>query len=377
MRLENKNSESKLLTIRNNKEKSHFKLIVNFKNKKFINNVNTISCFNVIDNAVYPFTVNNKIDNNSYVCSIYTAIILYSLQEVKKINNFLLRCVLKIIILILNPIFRVAKIEKIVATNNFLLSTNIFPKISICSFKNYFNKMIKRYPDHLILVRSLNMHLNETLLIKLKELGFKLVPSRQVYIFDKKIKDYTQAHNFKIDTKFMNSQKIYKPCFLMNASLNDYKRIAQLYFKLYILKYSEYNPVYNENYIEFTHKNKLINYTVLRNENGIIDAVIGFYERDGLLTAPIVGYDTDLPKRFGLYRILMAFAINRAYNENKILNLSSGASHFKILRGGVPFIEYSAIYFEHLSNKFQKSIWIFLSYILIRLAEPIFKKYKL
>ncbi len=377
MKLYNKKWDNRSSFLRNRKEISHFDFIVNFENKKFINNLNTKFNFSIIDNNVYPVTINNHIENNSYVCSIYTAIVLYSLQEIKKINNRILRFLLKVIILILNPFLKVAKIDKIVATNNFLLSTNIFPKTSNNSFKNYFNKMIKRYPKHLFLVRSLNMHLNENLLNDLKQIGFKLVPSRQVYIFDKKVKDYTQSHNYKIDIKFMNAQKIYKPCFLNEASISDYKRISELYFKLYINKYSEYNPIYNDKYIETSQKNKLIEYFVLRNENGVIDAVIGFYDRDNISTAPIVGYDTDLPKSYGLYRILMAYAVNRANSENKILNLSSGASHFKTLRGGVPFIEYSAIYFNHLDNIFQKYTWKILSFILIHLAEPIFKKYKL
>lgn len=377
MKLFERNNFERFSLFKNNQEINHLKLVVNYENYKYINNLKTNVNFSVLENTILPFTINDNIEDNSYVCSIYTAIILYSLHEIMKINNNTIRFLLKILIFTLKPIVIIGKIDKIISSNNFLLSTNIFPNISNLSIEKYIYKKLKRYPKHLFLIRSLNFHLNESLLNYLKQIGFKLVPSRQVYIFDKKVKDYTKSHNFKIDLKFMENQKTYKPCFLDKATISDYKRIAELYYKLYIIKYSEYNPIYNYKYIEFSHENKLIEYYVLKNENGIIDAVIGFYDRDNVSTAPIVGYDTNLPKQYGLYRILMSFAINRADKKNMTLNLSSGASHFKTLRGGVPFIEYSAIYFDHLENKLQKYVWKFLSYILIHLADPIFKKYKL
>ncbi len=345
---------------------------------KLINNVKTKMYALNLGATFIPVTINDEAYDTCYVCSVYTAFISYAHSELEKIKSKFLRLLFSKIIHVFRYIFIKIGIDRVISHNNFLLSTNLYPKLDINNqqFTNYLKTLQTTFPNHAFIFRSLNQYSNESLMQKLKKLDFVFYPSRQVYIFDKKRYDFRKKKNFQADLKLLKQQKIY--IFVTHDEIkpDDYPRIVELYNKLYIEKYSEYNPQFNEKYIELSHKTKLIEYWALRNKNGVLDAVIGCYDRNCVTTAPIVGYDTSLPQTLGLYRMLMAYCINRADKNNLVLNLSSGASHFKILRGGVAEIEYSALYFKHL-KPLPIFVWRLLLYLLKYLAVPIMKYYKL
>jgi hypothetical protein len=58
------------------------------------------------------------------------------------------------------------------------------------------------------------------------------------------------------------------------------------------------------------------------------------------------------------------------------LNFSAGAAGFKRLRGGVPAIEYSAVYARHLPRKTRNAIGV-LSLATRRVGAPLLSKYGL
>lgn len=344
-----------------------------------IDNVQTKMKVTLVDGSVLPVTVNEIAYNTSYVCSIYTAFVSYAKQELKKINNLLIQKALLILINSLDNLLKKVHIDRVVSNNNFLLSTNLYFDTTWKKdeLKQYLQSLIKEFPEHAIIFRSLNFHTNKDLMQVLKNTGCKLVPSRQVYIFDQNLKDYTKQKNYQIDLKLLNNIKDYTLCYNTDITPSDYKQIEYLYTKLYIDKYSIYNPVFNTKYIKYSHQTSFIEYFGLRNKEGVLDAIIGCYDRSNTTTAPIVGYDTDLPQKLGLYRMLMAYCISRAQYKGMVLNLSSGASQFKVLRGGMPFIEYSAVYTNHLNNKLQRLIWKLLGNTLIYIGIPIMRYFKL
>ncbi len=361
-------------------ERAHYNMLQALINPELlINNVTTDMKTTIINNNVLPVTINNQAYNTSYVCSIYTAFVPYAKLELKKIPIKIVRFLLACVINTFDRILKKARIDQVVSNNNFLLSTNLYPHNNWDTqvLLSYIQTLITKYPEHVIIFRSLNTHTNKTLIEALKNTGCQLIPSRQVYIFDRTLKDYKIHHNYQIDLNLLKKQKIHNLCFNNDITNHDYERIAYLYKKLYIDKYSIYNPLFNRAYIEQSHKNNFIEYFGLRNADGILDGIIGCYDRDKTTTAPIVGYDTDLPQNSGLYRILIAYCINRAEEKNMILNLSSGASHFKLLRGGIPFVEYSAVYKHHIKNRFQKSTWGILGFLVKNLGIPIMKFFKL
>lgn len=372
--------ELKGFTLQDNvQEKPHIEFLKYLETpKELIDNIDTQMYFLSIKDKVLPVTINDAAYDTCYACSIYTGFISYGRSELKKINSFFLKKILTVVINFFEKLFRIAEIDRVISHNNFLLSTNLYPSFSIDKKELclYLESLRKEFPRHAIIFRSLNEHANALLIKKLSDSGFILCPSRQVYIFDRSIKDFRKQSSFKSDLKILKRQSSYSFVFNHEIEERDYSRIAELYDKLYIEKYSKFNPDFNKNYIEFSHKSHLIDYFALRNQEGVIDAVVGCYDRELVTTAPIVGYDTSLPKKLGLYRMLMAYCINRADNKNLILNLSSGASHFKILRGGVPYIEYSALYIRHLKG-WSFFTWNILRYMLKYIVIPIIKKYKL
>ena len=115
--------------------------------------------------------------------------------------------------------------------------------------------------------------------------------------------------------------------------------------------------------------------TGLRNPSGQLDGIIGLWEVNSVTTAPLVGYEMSLPQKLGLYRMLMVVAIEDAHERKILLNLSAGAPYFKRLRGGEPELEYSAVYYSHLSRQ-KKFVWSLLDLVLCRLAAPLMRYFK-
>lgn len=63
---------------------------------------------------------------------------------------------------------------------------------------------------------------------------------------------------------------------------------------------------------------------------------------------PLIGYDRTYPQKEGLYRLLTMETMLEAEHRGLLLNMSSGAAHFKRLRGAEPHLEYNMVYDGHL-----------------------------
>lgn len=200
--------------------------------------------------------------------------------------------------------------------------------------------------------------------LSLQQTGWKLIPARQIYPFSEEGAEiWWKRNHTKKDQSLLRkveSGKLplrwIKPEELVEY---DFLDIADCFHKLFIDKHSKYNPQFSAEYLEALHKQKLIEFHSLRNENDKIVASIGLFTQHNIITTPIVGYDTSLPRELGLYRLLMAILFRLTYERNQPMNLSSGAGGFKRARGGQPEIEYTAFYTQHLNPKRTFSHWIF------------------
>ena len=202
-----------------------------------------------------------------------------------------------------------------------------------------------------------------------------LVASRQVYIFDSSLCDFKRRNNTNNDRRALMKGK-YKLVMHEQITKEDYPVILELYNKLYLEKYSQHNPQYSEKLIEYWHKNQLLTMFGLRDQAGVLQGIIGIFESEKVITAPLVGYNTHLTSENALYRILIYLILDYSEKSGLCLNLSSGASGFKLLRGGQPFIEYSAIYINHLPL-YRRILWKTIRVVLNWLFVPILKRYKL
>src|SRR5258706_13153155 len=87
------------------------------------------------------------------------------------------------------------------------------------------------------------------------------------------------------------------------------------------------------------------------NRAGQINAVIGFFIRNGVMTQPLFGYDKSLTKEEGLYRVLTLITLQEGIERNLLVHASGGVGKFKKVRGGRSVIEYNAVYYKHLPIK--------------------------
>ncbi len=354
---------------------SYFDLFLTGNSQSLIRNVET-DCWVVSTmRAAFPVSINNDEYENAYVCSLYTAFIPYAYQEVEKVPNFLLKIFLRGIIFLFNHILKIIKINRVVQINNWMLSTNLYLKDRYDDLDELTTQVLSVFPDHYILFRSLNKYTNEPIIERLKDVGYVPIPTRQVYLFDPKKNNFKDKYNNKLDAKLV-SRKGYILVEHDSFQQSDFGRIGSLYNKLYLDKHSQHNPAFTSRILAYWHKTNSIQYYGLRNQSGQLDGFIGIFEKNGVLTAPIVGYDTALPQKEGLYRQLMSIVIQKSIMENKLLNLSSGASGFKRLRGGVPEIEFAMIYVKNQAFYARWTIML-ISTILHRLGIFIMRRYML
>lgn len=117
---------------------------------------------------------------------------------------------------------------------------------------------------------------------------------------------------------------------------------------MYLEKYSWHNPQFTDNFLREALNNGILELHGFRRD-GRLDAVLGFYVRDGVMTTPLFGYDTSLSQELGLYRMLSARLIEIACERMLLLHESSGAAQFKRNRGAEAEIEYTAVQVRHLS----------------------------
>lgn len=290
-----------------------------------------------------PCTINHGEPDNAWICSPLATYGSYVIEEIGRTIGKPWRYPLQALCLGYRGVLAAAAIDKTVAVNNWMLSTNLYPAPQPRALAGIIAQVRERWPEHAIWFRSLNARHNQPWLETLRASGFELLPSRQVYLFD----DLATARRANL----LRDLKLVKRTTLNVArefSAADFERIETLYGFLYLDKYSRLNPHYRAAFMQAWHDNGLLDFWGLRDEAGTLQAVIGTFRQGDIITAPIVGYNTALPKALGLYRQLMARVFEVARREGLRLNLSAGAAHFKRLRGGRAALEYSAVLSSHL-----------------------------
>ena len=317
-----------------------------------IRNVNTQVHLVQIGNQLVPATLNHAEYQNSYVCSPYTAYISYAKDELGLLNNPLLESLLSGGIMLTGLALKLAKLNQTLSLNNWLVSTNLLPIWTAQDIQEATQRLIQQRPQHSLNIRSLNLKHHAALIDLLKSQGWLLLPARQVYLFDNQERQWWQRNHTKKDQALLRKVEAgklplhwVKPHELLDS---DFKSLEICFNQLFIEKHSHYNPQFSADFLREMHHQALIEFHSFRDENGRIVATIGLFTQQNTITTPIVGYDTDLPKELGLYRLLMAVLLRLTYERQQPMNLSSGAGSFKRARGGEPVLEYTAFYTQHL-----------------------------
>ncbi|MBL9199482.1 MAG: hypothetical protein JNL39_03205 [Opitutaceae bacterium] len=322
-----------------------------------------------------PVTINEADYDNTYVCSPYTAYGPYAKEEVRLIGNAVARGALGVVADAAGAMLRAAQINRIVHVNNWMLSTNLHPagvELPVAAIAEF---LAAQFPAHFICLRSLNAWSDASLLRRCAAARWQLVASRQVYCYERLADTWAATDNAREDRRLL-ARTAYRRVAHAELGEADFPRMAELYRLLYIEKYSRHNPVFTAAYLRLCHQSRVMTFLGLRAPDGTLDGVLGLFIVDGIVTAPIVGYDTARDRSLGLYRLLMTLTYEFALKGGHRINLSSGAAEFKRLRGGRPEIEFSAVYDRHLSPGRRAAVRA-LRAVVNGLGVPVMRKLRL
>lgn len=349
--------------------------------RHFFDNVDCEIQLLVVGDSFIPISITqaNADVKNSYVCSPTTHYVDYGFREIdiEFSDRFLVNRFCKSVLWAFKTAFVRPSFDNVVMVNNWLLSTNLYPQLSAADIKSISRFLIEKFPQHAIVYRSVNPRLNGDLLETLTQSDFKKVLSRQVYMIDPAKGAYKKKQAFKIDVALKRKTTGLQWCDASEIDVRDLPRIKALYDDLYIRKYAKFNPQLSLAFFEFALKEKWLNLWVLKDvDSQQIEAAIGYFNRNGVMTTPVIGYNRKLPQKIGLYRLITLQIIEEAVRNRDLLHMSSGASHFKKIRGGEPCFEFNMVYYKHL-RRAQRLPWSALRGLTQYLAIPIFKRFEL
>ncbi len=304
-----------------------------------------------------PLSRNEGGARTCYVCCPSVAYIDYALAELRHFDGHpALSAALHALVNAARPVLWASGVDRHVQLNNWLLATNPAPRLDADELAVLTRDLVRAYPRHAIVWRSLNEYSDAELLMRARVAGYDLFPARQIYLFDCRTTQPRVHRDERRDLALLDAGD-YAPVASEQIGPADYARMAQLYGSLYLDKYTRLNPQYSAHYMAAAHRSGLLSFHGLR-RNGRLDGMIGFFDLGDTMTAPMVGYDTTLPQELGLYRRLMAISLSRARREKLLFNMSAGAAGFKRNRGAVPAIEYAAVYSRHLPVGQRAACWI-------------------
>ncbi len=314
--------------------------------QKYISNVhNTQLMLAKVDNVIVPITISDFHPENTYTVSPYSHYVSYGgFEEVKHLNNPPVEALIKLLMVPIAWYFRKADLDKVAYVNNYLLSTNLYPSINSDQLSALSEALPKWFPDRVIVFRSVDERKNPHIADILKKQEYDLVLSRQVWYMD--AEEASRTRQYKEDARVLRKHG-YEIVDGKNLSDAELARSLDLYNMLYLEKYSYYNPQFTFEFMKLARDNEVLHLRALRRD-GQINAVMGFFIRNGAMTQPLFGYDTSLPQEEGLYRLLTLITLQEGLQRNLLVHASGGVGKFKKVRGGKSVIEYNAVYHKHL-----------------------------
>ncbi|RME98796.1 MAG: GNAT family N-acetyltransferase [Chloroflexi bacterium] len=322
-----------------------------------------------VDNRLLPVTVTRPHPANSYVCSPFNHYFAYGLQELDRLDNPALAAALRLLLAPAVWAYRRSHFDRAVLVNNWLLSTNLYPPLSAEQTQAVTQFLAASFPDCPVIWRSVDELGNPALAAHLQRQGCRMVFSRQIYYQNPADPALWRKKQLKIE-RSLARRTAYRWANVLTPA--DAPRVATLYRKLYIEKYSTFNPQFSPEFFRLALENSAFEIRALL-KAGDIDAVLGYYAFNGVMTQPVFGYDTGLPQKLGLYRLLSLRVLEEGRARGLRINASGGAGQFKRLRGGRPALEYNAVYMRHLPAG-RRVPWLLLKRLLDGVAVPLIQK---
>lgn len=323
-----------------------------------------------------PVTRNEGRGKTCYVCCPSVAYIDYALSELRHFEGHGgLSLALHGLVNLARPVIAATGIDRHVQINNWLLATNPALPLGAVELEAVTRRLIASHPRHAVIWRSLNEISDTEQIARATACGYDLFPARQIYLFDCRTAEPVVHRDEKRDRALLaqGDYEVVEPDQIRPA---DHARMAELYGMLYLDKYTRLNPQYSAAFIAEAQHSGMMSFQGLRSPEGRLDGMVAFFDLGGVMTAPMVGYDTSKPQQLGLYRRLMAIGMQRARQRRMLFNMSGGAASFKRNRGAVPAIEYAAVYTRHLPVGQRAACWIVRT-ILERVGLALLQRFEL
>ena len=316
-------------------------------------------------------TVSEPVKNNTYVVSPYALMIQYGEDELIKIESTLQRGFFSVLIKFFSVVLKYVKIDKVQILNNYLFSTNFFSKEWETIVLDRVKKdAITSFPDHSLVIRSVNQIQNPNLYQNLCKDGWKPIVVKQAYIYDD-IQRWQKSRNTKNDKKLLQSKQF------SFVESNDFERAIKLYNMLYLEKYTQHNIHYTSIFLEQLVMEGLLKLFFLQDTVSLqYVGVVGVTQENNVMTVPIIGYDRLYSQKDALYRRLVYHVTAYAFENHCLLNFSSGAPDFKTKRGAKSVLDYMFIYDKHLPL-YRRMIWQSIYFVSKYLYAPMLQRLKL
>jgi hypothetical protein len=338
--------------------------------QKYIRNVYNTQLMAVkVGETVIPITVTDFHPENTYTVSPYSHYVSYGgLEEVKHLGNPLAEAAVKWAMKPVAWYFRHSELDRVVFVNNYLVSTNLYPSVNSDQLSALSEALVEWFPDRAIVFRSIDQKKNPHVYQTLEGLGYDLVLSRQVWYMNPVAG--LKTRQCKEDMRVLRKTQ-YQVVNGRDLSDEELQRAVQLYELLYLQKYSYYNPQFTFDFLKLARDEEILHMYGLK-KDGQLNAIMGFFVRNGAMTQPLFGYDTSLPLEEGLYRLLTLVALQEGVKRGLLVHASGGVGKFKKVRGGESVTEYNAVYTKHLSLR-RRLPWKLIG-LVSKAAIPYFRK---
>ncbi len=314
----------------------------------FAPNLRTRPGIVAFDGEVWPVTVNDAVEDNSYPCSLHTQYVRYPRAQLALVPTPAQRLAARAGLVVMDALLRIAQADRVVQWSSWLYSTNLHASATAGAVGPVTAALAAAFPRHAVLLKNVHDADATGLPEALVRAGYQLITSRQVYLFDGRMKDFTQKSTVKRDLKELRQLTSHHVVEHDAFTEEDVPRITELYQQLYVEKHSRLNPRYTRRFVSRALTGRWLEFRGLRHVSGRLDGVYGCFTHGGVTSTPFIGHDTTLPTDLGLYRHLVSMLLQRVAERGLLLNYSSGAGDFKRRRGGRPVIEHNAVHTAHL-----------------------------
>ena len=313
---------------------------------RFIDNADVQLRIALCGNELVPLVVTTRGPENSETCDLRGHYVRYVPMQFRQRGRRWAARWARLRNIPAAALMTLGGLDRVVYVHNYLFSTNPRLRLEASQIRALTKALVEAYPAHLLLVRSVNPWMEGVTCEALREAGFRMTRSRTVHLFDPRSSRVTQRRNWKVDRKLLERTRyrtISDPERLVAAA----PRLTELYRSLYLVKHPQANPALNTRFFQHVLSQRTWEFAAFETDGTVDSFVSWFVDRDHLVGSAI-GYDLTRPRSAGLYRLAMAFLLERARERGLPINLSAGADGFKLGRGSRAVPEFDAVYDHHL-----------------------------